>query len=194
LGNLHKSYDEDPSARFPVGYQQDITLIEPDGSVRIEDISCPAKKWYVDNGQNLQDTIYILGPGPRIEGHPLPQIWGERIGEGILCIQGKMPKNDRLKASKSRINDLVNRCYVWRPLNEFDEEDAWSGAPVILRHENGTERLLGFQSFVQPSDYDSRSRPNDDHEPKLRDWCKQGRISFAACMMPGNELLTAKIL
>jgi len=187
LGNLHKSYDEDPSARFPIGYQQDIALIEPDASVRIEDISCPAKEWYKDYGQNTQDTVYMLGPGPTVEGHALPQRWGERIGEGIMRIQGKKPKADR----KRRIDDLVNRCYLWRPLNEFDEEDAWSGAPIIIRHVDGNEHLLGFQSFVQPSSFDSRHKLND---AQLSVRSKQGQISFAACMHPANELLNARIL
>ncbi|KAF8533668.1 hypothetical protein BDD12DRAFT_473649 [Trichophaea hybrida] len=191
LGNLSHSFDPDPSARFPIGFPQDISLVKPDDSVRIEDIHCPATEWYTENGQNTRDTVYILGPGPRVEGHALPQVWGERIGEGIMRIQKKWPRGDRWNASKRRVEDLVDRCYLWRPLNEFNESDAWSGAPVILRRDDGTQMLLGFQSFIQPTNLDLRSQPD---ETQLRNQCGQGYISFAACMKPGNELLNSKIL
>jgi hypothetical protein len=194
LGNLSGSFDPDPSARFPIGFPQDISLVKPDDSVRIKDIHCPAREWYKDNSQNTRDTVYILGPGPKIEGHALPQVWGERIGEGIMRIQETKPKKDRWNFSKSRVDDLVDRCYVWRPLNEFNKEDAWSGAPVILRRDDSTELLLGFQSFIQPTALDWRSRPNEESGTQLWNQCGQGHISFAACMMPRNELLNSKIL
>jgi len=191
VGDLCKTYDEEASedALYPIGFPYDISLIRPakQNMHIIHDIKSPAPEWYRDGALDTRSKLYIIG-SHQIDGHGLPRRWVEPVGQGIILNQAGLPSDQKWKADD--VKRLVSRCTLWRPLNAAPGWDGWSGAPVIVRKEDNTESLLGFQSFVQDSHHRQFAMPDD----KLKAGCADGYISFGACMKLPEDVLNSAIV
>ncbi|KAF8537660.1 hypothetical protein BDD12DRAFT_806750 [Trichophaea hybrida] len=191
IGNIHKTYDENASedTSYPIGFQHDISLVKPDtDSMRmLSGMKCPAREWYRDAAIDTRSRLYVLG-SHQIDGQGLPKYWAEPVGKGIMVNQNTFPTEKRWK--EGDIKQLIGRCTLWRPLNASSGWNGWSGAPVIVNKEDGTEELLGFQSFVQDSHHRQFAMP----DRRLKMDCANGYISFGACMKLPQEILSSTIL
>ncbi|KAF8250906.1 hypothetical protein K440DRAFT_638745 [Wilcoxina mikolae CBS 423.85] len=190
VGDLCKTYDEEASEDtiYPIGFPYDISLIRPAQNKRmIGGIISPASEWYRDGALDTKSRLYVVG-SHQIDGHGLPRRWSEPVGQGIMLNQGGLLPEQKWKADD--VKRLVSRCTLWRPLNATAGWDGWSGAPVIVKKEDGTEALLGFQSFVQDSHHRQFPMPDD----KLKEACTDGYISFGACMRLPEDVLNSVIV
>jgi len=153
----------------------------------LSEMKSPTREWYRDAAIDTRSRVYVLG-SHHIDGQGIPKHWAEPVGRGIVRNQSSFPPDQRWKSED--IHGLISRCTLWRPLNASSGWNGWSGAPVIVKKTDGTEQLLGFQSFVQDSHHPQFYKP----DARLKDDCTSGYISFGACMKLPREVLNSVIV